>query len=318
MKNELFQRNENNPILTAQMWPDTVNAVFNAGVAQLGNETVLLVRVEDRSGISRLDVARSPNGVSDWTITPGIVPQLDSATERWGVEDPRITKCTFKWPGEANDVNQFLITYTGYSTGGPLICLASTADFITFTRRGVLMPPEDKDAALFPVQFENRWALIHRPVPNHANMGAHIWLSFSPDLHHWGNATMVLPAERGGMWDAGKVGLGPPPLACEEGWLLCYHGVKQTASGSIYRIGLAILDRDNPTKVVARNNEWVFAPHAPYEQAGDVGNVVFPCGWILDNDGDTIRMYYGAADTSMGLATASLRELVEHTMRHQR
>ena len=205
-----------------------------------------------------------------------------------------------------------------FSQGGPLICLASTKDFVAFERRGVLMPPEDKDAALFPCQFGRRWALLHRPVPNYTQMGAHIWLSFSPDLRHWGDMELLLPAERGGWWDAGKIGLGPPPLETDAGWLLCYHGVKPTAAGSIYRLGLALLDLEDPRKVLARSNEWVFGPLAPYEQAGDVPNVVFPCGWVLEHDRDTIRLYYGAADTCIGVATASVAELLDHLHRHRR
>ena len=115
---------------------------------------------------------------------------------------------------------------------------------------------------------------------------SHMWLSFSPDLRHWGDSRVLLPARRGGWWDANKVGLGPPPLLTKNGWLVCYHGVRVTASGSIYRLGLALLDRDDPTKVLARGNEWVFGPHEGYERRGDVPDVVFPGGWILRDDGD--------------------------------
>lgn len=181
-------------------------------------------------------------------------------------------------------------------------------------RRAAIAP--DKDAALFPSTFDGRWALIHRPAPATAELGAHIWMSFSPDLKHWGDAQVLLPARRGGWWDANKVGLGPPPLLTAYGWLLCYHGVRVTASGSVYRLGLALLDRDDPRKVLARGNEWVFGPHAAYERSGDVPDVVFPCGWILRDDGDTIHLYYGAADSVVCAATASLSELIEHLMSH--
>lgn len=310
MSPELFHRYAGNPILTAQHWPETVNTVFNPGVAVHDGETILLVRVEDRSGISRLCVARSADGLTNWIIDAdrGMTPIIDGFSEKWGIEDPRITRCG----------DEYMITYTGFSQGGPLICLASTNDFVTFERRGVLMPPEDKDAALFPCQFDGRWALLHRPVPNYAQMGAHIWISFSPDLRHWGDMELLLPAERGGFWDAGKIGLGPPPLETSHGWLLCYHGVKPTAAGSIYRLGLALLDLEDPRKVLARSNEWVFGPLAPYEQAGDVPNVVFPCGWVLEDDRDSIRMYYGAADTCIGVATASVADLLDHLHRHRR
>jgi predicted GH43/DUF377 family glycosyl hydrolase len=179
------------------------------------------------------------------------------------------------------------------------------------------MPPEDKDAALFPTTFGGRWALIHRPVPT-SELGTHIWLSWSPDLRHWGDAAVLLPARRGGWWDARKVGVGPPPLLTNEGWLVCYHGVRVTASGSIYRLGLALLDRDHPDRVIVRGNEWVFGPHASYERQGDVPDVVFPCGWILRDDGDTLDMYYGAADSVICVATARLHELLDHLRTHGR
>jgi predicted GH43/DUF377 family glycosyl hydrolase len=305
---ELFRRHPQNPIITANDLPRMVNAVFNAAATELDGETLLLLRVEDRTGLSHFAVATSADGRTDWQLDRDRVmrPQLDCYEEHWGIEDPRITRIG----------DEYFIVYTGFSMGGPLVCLATTRDFVSFERRGVLVSPEDKDAALFPVRFGDRWALVHRPSSMVAGLGAHVWLSWSPDLRHWGDARVLLPARRGGWWDANKVGLGPPPLRTDAGWLLCYHGVRTTASGSIYRLGLALLDRDDPRRLVYRGDEWVFGPAAPYERAGDVPDVVFPCGWILRDDGDTLDMYYGAADSVICLATASLAELVDHLTSH--
>jgi predicted GH43/DUF377 family glycosyl hydrolase len=121
-------------------------------------------------------------------------------------------------------------------------------------------------------------------------------------------------ARKGAWWDANKIGLGPPPLETEEGWLILYHGVKQTAAGSIYRLGLALLDLEDPGRLISRSNSWVFAPEEPYERIGDVGNVVFSCGWILDGKGN-VRIYYGASDTSTCLATANLEDLLSFVKR---
>jgi predicted GH43/DUF377 family glycosyl hydrolase len=304
---ELFHRYEGNPVLCAADFPQMVNAVFNPAAVRFQEETLLLVRIEARSGLSHLAVATSADGRTGWQLDPirRMDPELDTFAEHWGIEDPRIT---------AFD-GRFFVAYTGYSAGGPLVCLATTTDFVTFERHGVIMSPEDKDAALFPAQFDGRWALLHRPVPA-SNFGAHVWISFSPDLRHWGDSTVLLPARRGGWWDANKVGLGPPPLATRAGWLICYHGVKATASGSIYRLGLALLDRNHPERVIARGNEWVFGPQASYERQGDVPDVVFPCGWILRDDGDTLDLYYGAADSVVCLATASLNDLLDHLLTH--
>lgn len=307
-RGELLLRYEGNPVLTASDWPSTVNAVLNPGVCHLDDETVLLVRVEDRTGISHLCPARSADGLTDWVIEPrhSLRPALTSEAERFGIEDPRITRCG----------DEHLIVYTGYSGSGPLVCLASTRDFRTYVRRGVLMPPEDKNAALFPRQFDGRWALIHRPVATTPRHTADIWLSWSPDLRHWGDHAILLGAREGAWWDAHKVGLCAPPLLTREGWLLLYHGVHLTAAGSIYRLGLALLDAERPERVLARSSEWIFGPDAPYERTGDVGQVVFSCGWLLLGDGDTLRIYYGAADTSVCVATASLAALLRWLADH--
>ncbi len=186
-----------------------------------------------------------------------------------------------------------------------LICYAIP---VNDSADGYDYPPEDKDAALFPRRIGGRWALIHRPV---TAFGAHIWLSYSPDLRHWGSHKLILEARRGAWWDANKIGLSPPPIETEEGWLLIYHGVRQTAGGCIYRLGLALLDLENPERCLLRGSTWVFSPVEHYEREGDVDNVVFPCGYVLDPDGDTLRLYYGAADTSVALATASVRTLLD-------
>ena len=305
---ELLRRYSDNPILGPHDFPKMVNAVFNPGATVIDGRTLLLLRVEHRTGLSSLVAATSEDGLTGWEIDPvrGLQSQSDRFEEHWGIEDPRITRVG----------DEYFVVYVGYSTAGPLVCLAKTRDFVKWERSGVLQPPEDKDAALFPTTFGGRWALIHRPAPAMPGVGAHIWLSFSPDLHHWGDARVLLAARHGAWWDANKIGLGPPPLLTKDGWLLCYHGVRVTASGSIYRLGLALLDRDDPTKVIARGNEWVFGPHEPYERSGDVPDVVFPCGWILRDDGDTLHVYYGAADSVVCVAEASLEKLLRHLEEH--
>ena len=175
------------------------------------------------------------------------------------------------------------------------------------------MSPEDKDAALLPRRIGGQWALIHRPV---SAPRAHMWMSFSPDLHHWGNHKLMLEARRGSWWDANKIGLSPPPIETAQGWLVIYHGVRQTAAGSIYRLGLALFDLQAPESCITRGDEWIFGPQEVYEQRGDVDNVVFPCGYTIAPDGDTVQLYYGAADTSIGLATGSIQAMLEWLGRH--
>ena len=301
--NELFQRHPGNPILSADDWPYPVNSVFNAGATLVGNERVLLARVEDRTGISHLCVARSEDGVSGWRIdeTPSLLPSPRTHPEEmWGIEDPRIT-----W---LEDLGAWAIAYTAYSEAGPLVSLAITEDFKAFQRLGPVMPPEDKDAALFSVKFGGRYAMLYRPVSAFAGVDKHIWISFSPDLRHWGDHRVLIRARRGGWWDANKIGLSPPPLETPKGWLILYHGVRETPAGCIYRLGLALLDREDPTRVINRSDRWIFGPQQPYETNGDVGNVVFPCGWILN--GEELSLYYGAADSCIALASARLTEVL--------
>ena len=304
---ELFQRHPDNPILTVGNWPYRANSVFNAAAADVEGKILLLARVEDFRGISHLTAARSEDGISNWQIdaAPTLKPEPEKYPEElWGIEDPRIT-----W---IKEMGEWAICYTAYSQGGPLVSLAVTSDFKTFKRLGPVMPPEDKDAALFPVKFNGLWAMLHRPVPRSSMLGAHIWISFSPDLKHWGEHQEIIQARQGGWWDANKIGLCAPPLQTKVGWLILYHGVRTTASGSIYRLGLALLDLENPVKVIRRTDEWIFGPKAHYEREGDVDDVVFPCGWVV-RDG-RVLIYYGAADSRLCLATADLDELVEYVL----
>ena len=308
---ELFGRSSANPILTVSDLPYPANSVFNPGAARLDGETVLLVRVEDLRGISQLHVARSTDGISGWRFDPDVLLRSDVdryPEEIWGCEDPRLT-----WLPERDE---WAIAYTAYSRRGPLVSLGMTRDFRTADRLGPVMPPEDKDAAMFPRRIGGRWVMIHRPSPLRG--GAHMWISFSPDLRHWGDHSLLLEARDGAWWDAGKIGLGPPPLETPDGWLLMYHGVRLTGDGPIYRVGLALLDLENPRIVLHRTDEWVFGPAEPYETQGDVGRVVFPCGWTVDEARDRLTLYYGAADTLIGAAEATFSEVLARAKRAPR
>ena len=312
----LFTRHPRNPIITADLLPYMANAVFNPGAARLDTETVLLLRVEDRRGISHLEVARSDNGIDGWRFDAEPLVRPDPARqpeELWGCEDPRIT-----WLAERDE---WVIAYTAYSQLGPLVSLATTRDFRTVQKLGPVMPPEDKDAALFPRRIGGRWAMIHRPTPLRG--GAHMWVSYSPDLRHWGDHSLLIEARDGAWWDAGKVGLGPPPIETDMGWLVMYHGVHLTAGGPIYRTGFALLDLDDPTICLRRSDEWVLGPATSYERAGDVAQVVFPCGWFVEPGTDRLLVYYGAADTTVAVASASFSQVLEYVLacpqpRHRR
>src|SRR6185369_2625122 len=299
----LFHRHGANPILTGKDWPYSMNSVFNAGATLLPDgSTLLLCRVEDRRGLSHLCATRSSNGIDGWKVDaePTLFPDPKYPEEIWGIEDPRITYVP--------ELGQYVVTYTSFARGGPGVSLAMTKDFRTFDRIGVVMTPEDKDAALLPRRIGGLWALIHRPM---TTLGVHMWISYSPDLRFWGNHRLMLQARKGGWWDANKIGLSPPPIETDRGWLVLYHGVRHTASGALYRLGLALFDLEQPEKCLLRGESWIFGPEADYERHGDVDDVVFPCGYTMDPDGDALNIYYGAADCSIALARTSVRTLLE-------
>lgn len=302
---ELFRRCPKNPILTAAQWPYPAHTVFNPGAIRLENGTTLLLcRVEDRRGISHLTVATSENGIDGWNIDsrPSFESDPDEFPEElWGIEDPRITYLS--------EDGQYVIAYTSYGNAGPGVSLATTTDFRQFERRGLVMQADNKDAAVFPRKINGHYHLIHRPV---GDVGAHIWIAQSPDLENWGHNKILMPARRGAWWDARKVGLSPPPIETEKGWLIIYHGVRTHASGSIYRLGLALLELENPERCLLRSKNWIMGPEADYELFGDVGSVVFSCGTTIADDGNTLRLYYGAADTSICVAESTITELLEH------
>ncbi len=300
----LMRREHKNPILTADDWPYPAHTVMNPGATLLEDGTTLLLcRVEDRRGISHLTAARSRNGVDGWEIDPEPTMRPDPVArpeELWGIEDPRIVY--------VEEMGAYVITYTAYSISGPGVSLSVTHDFRSFEHYGVIMPPDNKDSALLPSRVGGSWALVHRPS---TPQGAHVWISYSPDLRHWGSHKLILAARRGAWWDANKIGLSPPVIDTPRGWLMLYHGVRTTASGSIYRIGLALFDREQPEHCLLRGDDWVFAPEEPYEREGDVDDVVFPCGYTVGEDGDTLNIYYGGADSCIALARASIGELLE-------
>jgi beta-1,4-mannooligosaccharide/beta-1,4-mannosyl-N-acetylglucosamine phosphorylase len=302
--NTLFQRYKGNPMLIPRRWPYLANATFNPGAIKHNGETLLLVRVENMCGFSHLTIARSKDGKTNWQIDekPFLAPDPNLEEEQWGLEDPRIV-----WLEERQE---YAITYVCFSKDGPTVSLALTKDFQTVERQGKMLPPEDKDASLFPRKINDRYVLIHRPI---IRGEAHIWISFSPDLKYWGDHKILLPV-RPGWWDCSKVGLGPPPIETKEGWLVIYHGVRVTASGSLYRVGLALLDLDKPWKIIRRSNHWVFGPRESYERVGDVPGVTFPTGVIVNEETRELLMYYGAADSNVSLAIANIDDVVDYVL----
>ncbi len=301
MTDQLFSRCDKNPIITCDDLPVRASSVYNPGAVEVGDDVVLLLRVEDRKGFSNIHVARSADGVSNWHIDaePLLAYGLPNMRyETLGCEDARVT-----WIDEDG---WYYITYVAYSSMGPAAGLARTQDFKTGERVGLVFAPNTQDVVMFPEKIGGLSHVLHRPALGDIE---HIWSACSPDLIHWGMPHVVIPERGGPWWDGLKVGAAAPPLRTDRGWLLVYHGVKALAGVLSYRVGLALLDLDEPHKVLKRTSEWVFGPQAHYEQEGIVPNIVFPSGTIRrDNE---VWMYYGAADSSVCLARARLGDLMQ-------
>ena len=249
------------------------------------------------TSISHLRVARASDGIA-FTVDP--TPALSAATayESFGVEDARITLVD----------DTYWINYTAVSPRGIATALASTRDFRSYRRHGIIFPPNNRDVTIFPERIGGRYVALHRPMP--AGLGdVAIWMASSPDMLAWGEHQLVATA-RAGSWDDAKIGGGAVPFRVRsgrwDGWLALYHGV--TESPTTYSLGALLLDATDPSRVLGRSREPVLRPETPYEREGFFGGVVFSCGLIAD--GDRVRVYYGAADGVTAVADLSLAEIL--------
>ena len=245
------------------------------------------------TSISHLRVARSHDGIHfDVEPTPALSPA--TALESFGTEDARITLVD----------GTYWINYTAVSPLGIATALASTTDFRTFERHGIIFPPNNRDVTIFPERIGGHFVALHRPMPEGIGEPA-IWSASSPDMLAWGDHKFVASGRSGG-WDNAKIGGGAVPFRVKDGWLAIYHGVSK--SPMEYALGALLLDANDPSIVLARSRKPILAPEMPYEREGFFGGVVFTCGLLAE--GDTVRVYYGAADGVTAVADLSLAEIL--------
>jgi predicted GH43/DUF377 family glycosyl hydrolase len=243
--------------------------------------------------LSHLRLASSEDGVHfEVEDSPTLTGR--GALESFGVEDSRVTKID----------GRFYLTYTAVSPNGIGVGMSSTEDWKTFTAHGMIIPPSNKDCALFPQKVGGEYLCLHRPSNLYIG-GPFIWLGHSPDLVHWGSH-QCLAWPRPGLWDSVRIGAGAEPILTERGWLAIYHGANEQ---SRYCLGALLLDRDDPSRVLARSYEPIMEPSAPYELTGFFGNVVFTNGHT--RDGDTVTVYYGASDEVICGAMLSIQEILD-------
>lgn len=245
------------------------------------------------TSISHLRVARSSDG-RHFTVEerPALWP--DQTYEGYGLEDPRITQLG----------DTYYVVYKGVAPDGITQCLASTKDFVTWEKHGIIFAPENMDAMIFPQKVRGKYAALHRPYPRMIGM-PNMWVAYSPDLIHWGEHSFMLGCAEG-TWESGRVGGGAVPFMTDRGWLEIYHAATPEDH---YCLGGLLLDPENPHKVLAKSPSSILSPQAPYEVEGFKPNVVFTCGAITR--GDTVTIYYGAADYVMAAAEMSIREILD-------
>jgi len=301
MNSPIVNRYKDNPVLTKKDIPYPVSTVHNAGVIKHMDNYIMLFRSHIHNGRSIIGKAVSKNGY-DFKVDkkPFIEPAksgIFADYEEYGVEDLRIN------PVE----NNYYLTYSAYSRNGVRIILAQTEDFETINRIAPISQPDMRNVVLFPEKIDGKYVRLDRPHTNIIPWS--IWISYSDDLIHWGKSQVVIKPVHY-HWDESKVGPGGPPIKTDKGWLHIFHGVFTTMAGAVYRLGAALHDLKDPSRVIGVSDNWILQPEAPWEISGYVPNVVFTCGTIPEEDG-TLKIYWGGADTVMCVGTANIEELIE-------
>ncbi len=314
MSEPVIKRYSGNPILTPEDVPYPVETVHNAGVSRYQGTYLMLFRAHRANGRSILGLAESSDGY-EFTVRPQpfMTPATDGVFaeyEEYGVEDPRICQIG----------DEYLITYSAYSRHGVRIALARTKGWERVERVALISQADMRNVVLFPGTFPDhrtgvrRYARLDRPHSEISKWA--IWISFSPDLIHWGDSQIVMKPVTY-HWDEMKIGPGATPIRTARGWLSIYHGVFPTMDGSVYRLGVALHELENPARVIGVCDRWILSPETPCEVTGYVHNVVFSCGAVPEEDG-TVKIYWGGADTVMNVGTANIEELVDLCLQESR
>jgi len=308
MKKKLVTRYEHNPILTKDDIPYAVETVHNAGVTKFNGRYIMLFRSHLDTGRSIIGIAESEDGFDFKSrpqpfMVPGTEPMF-SEYEAFSVEDPRITALE----------GAYYITYSAYSKHGVRIGLAKTTDFESVETVAFITQADYRNTVIFPQKIAGRYVKMDRP---HSDISPWaIWISFSPDLRHWGDSKLIIKPVKY-HWDEMKIGPGAPPIRTDKGWLNIYHGVFPTMDGCVYRLGVALHDLDNPAKILGVADPWILQPEDPWEVVGYVHNVVFTCGAVPEEDG-TLKLYWGGADKVICAGTAIIDELVRLCLTNSR
>lgn len=300
---DVVWRYSKNPVIPRDLIP-RANSIFNSAVVPFGKGFAGVFRVDDVTRQMNLHAGFSEDGLK-WEISPEPIRFIseDEEVKRWEYGyDPRVV-----WIED-----RYWITWcNGYH--GPTIGVAWTKDFRRFYQMENAFLPANRNGVLFPRKIRGKYAMLNRPSDwGHTPFGD-IFYSESPDMVHWGHHRWVMRPGRG--WQSTKIGAGPVPIETNEGWLLFYHGVLTSCNGFVYSFGAAILDLEEPWRVRYRGRAYLMSPQRLYEQVGDVPNVVFPVAALCDPPTGRIAIYYGCADTCVGLCFCYVDEVVEWVKR---
>ncbi|MDE5971717.1 MAG: glycoside hydrolase family 130 protein [Muribaculaceae bacterium] len=303
--NDPMWRSSLNPIIGRYSIPSS-NSIFNSAVVPFGDGFAGVFRCDNKRVQMNIFAGFSDDGVN-WRINHEPIKFQAGNTEMIESDykyDPRVTKIG----------DRYWITWcNGYH--GPTIGIAYTYDFKEFFQCENAFLPFNRNGVLFPAQFNGRYAMLSRPSDNGHTPFGDIYVSFSPDMKYWGEhrCLMKVTPFEDSAWQCTKIGAGSVPILIPgEGWLMFYHGVINTCNGFRYSMGAVILDENDPTKVLHRTMAYLLAPAAPYELAGDVPNVVFPCAALHDLEKDQVTVYYGAADTAVCMAHGRISEIIDY------
>lgn len=302
---EVMWRYSANPVIPRDLLPDS-NSIFNSAVVPFEDGYAGVFRCDDKNRRMTLHAGFSKDGIK-WDINRETI-KFECDNEEIGKwvygYDPRVTKIDDKY---------FVTWCNGYF--GPTIGVAWTKDFKTFRQLENAFLPYNRNGVLFPKKINGKYALLSRPSDTGHTPFGDIFYSESPDMEYWGHHRHVMsPAPfEVSAWQCMKIGAGPVPIETSEGWLLIYHGVLRSCNGYVYAFGSALLDLDEPWKVIARSGQYLISPREIYELTGDVPDVTFPCASLHDPATGRIAVYYGCADTVTGLAFGYIPEIIQFT-----
>ncbi len=296
---DIVWRYSQNPIIPRNLIPSS-NSIFNSAVVPFQDKFAGVFRCDDKK--------RQMNLHNGWSAD-GIHWELDNVPIAWQFNDPEIGRFQYRYDPRVTWLeDRYYITWcNGYH--GPTIGVGYTYDFQSFYQIENAFLPFNRNGVLFPRKVNGKYAMLSRPSDNGHTPFGDIYYSESPDMIHWGRHRFVLGASHG--WQATKIGAGPTPIETEEGWLLIYHGVLTSCNGFVYSFGAALLDLDQPWKVLYRGASYLLSPQTDYECVGDVPNVVFPCAALFDRPSGRMAIFYGGADTVTALAFAYLDEIID-------